>query len=37
MIDNFIYRIFGMVDNFMSYLFDKFVSDDPKLKNKKKK
>ena len=33
MIDNIIYRLFGMVDNFMGYLFDRFVSDAPK-KNK---
>jgi hypothetical protein len=26
-----------MVDNFMGYLFDKFISDDPRLKKKKKK
>ena len=33
MIDNIIYKVFGMVDNFMGYLFDRFVSDAPK-KNK---
>jgi len=33
MIDNIIYRVFGIVDNFMGYLFDRFISDDPK-KNK---
>jgi len=37
MIDKFFYKLFGMVDNFMSYLFDRFISDDPKLKKKKKK
>jgi len=37
MIDNIIYRVFGIVDNFMGYLFDRFVSDDPRLKKKKKK
>jgi hypothetical protein len=37
MIDNIIYKVFGMVDNFMGYLFDRFVSDDPRLKKKKKK
>ena len=35
MIDNIIYRLFGMVDNFMGYLFDRFVSDSPKKKKKK--
>lgn len=37
MIDKFFYKLFGMVDNFMGYLFDRFISDDPKLKKKKKK
>lgn len=37
MIDNFIYRLFGLIDNAMGYLFDRFISDDPKLKKKKKK
>lgn len=37
MIDKLFYKFFGMVDNFMGYLFDKFVSDDPRLKKKKKK
>ena len=37
MIDNIIYRVFGIIDNFMGYLFDKFVSDNPKLKKNKKK
>jgi|TARA_B100001094_G_scaffold290356_1_gene307860 hypothetical protein len=35
MIDKLIYKVFGIVDNFMSYLFDRFVSDAPKKKNKK--
>jgi hypothetical protein len=37
MIDKLFYKFFGMVDNFMGYLFDKFISDDPRLKKKKKK
>ena len=37
MIDNINYRFFGMIDNFFGYLFDKFISDNPKLKKKKKK
>ena len=37
MIDNIIYRGFGIVDNFIGYLFDRFVSDDPRLKKKKRK
>jgi hypothetical protein len=37
MIDKLFYKFFGMVDNFMGYIFDKFVSDDPRLKKKKKK
>ena len=37
MIDKLFYKFFGMVDNFMGYLFDKFVSDDLRLKKKKKK
>ncbi len=37
MIDKLFYKFFAMVDNFMGYLFDKFISDDPRLKNKKKK
>ena len=35
MIDNIIYKVFGIVDNFMGYLFDRFISDAPKKKNKK--
>jgi len=35
MIDNIIYKLFGMVDNFMGYLFDRFISDAPKKKKKK--
>ena len=35
MIDKFFYKMFGMVDNFMGYLFDRFVSDAPKKKKKK--
>jgi len=35
MIDNIIYKVFGMVDDFMGYLFDRFVSDAPKKKKKK--
>ena len=31
MIDQFFYRLFGMIDNF----FDKFISDAPKKKKKK--
>jgi hypothetical protein len=37
MIDKLFYKFFGMVDNFMGYIFDKFISDDPRLKKKKKK
>jgi hypothetical protein len=37
MIDNMFYKFFGMVDNFMGYLFDRFVSDDHRLKKKKRK
>jgi len=33
MIDKFFNKMFGMVDDFMGYLFDRFVSDAPK-KNK---
>ena len=33
MIDKFFYKIFGMVDDFMGYLFDRFISDAPKKKN----
>jgi hypothetical protein len=32
MIDNIIYRLFGVIDNFFGYLFDKFISDAPKKK-----
>ena len=35
MIDQFFYRLFGMIDNCMSYLFDRFISDAPKKKKKK--
>ena len=35
MIDKLIYKMFVMVDNFMGYLFDRFVSDAPKKKKKK--
>ena len=35
MIDKLFYKFFGMVDNFMGYLFDRFVSDAPKKKKKK--
>jgi len=37
MIDNFFNRFFGMMDNCMSYLFDRFISDAPRCKCKKKK
>ena len=37
MIDNIIYRLFGIIDNFVGYQFDKFKSDDPSLKKRKKK
>ena len=37
MIDNIIYRLFGIIDNFFGYLFDKFISDDPSIKKRKKK
>ena len=32
MIDKFFYRLFEMVDNFMGYIFDRFISDQPKKK-----
>jgi len=35
MIDNIIYKVFGMVDDFMGYVFDRFISDAPKKKKKK--
>ena len=35
MIDQFFYRLFGMIDNCMGYLFDRFISDAPKKKKKK--
>ena len=35
MIDQFFYRLFGMIDNCMGYLFDRFISDAPKCKCKK--
>jgi len=35
MMDNFFYKLFGIVDNFMGYLFDRFVSDAPKKKKKR--
>ena len=35
MIDQFFYRLFGMIDNFMGYLFNRFISDVPKKKKKK--
>ena len=33
MIDKFFNKMFEIVDNFMGYLFDKFISDAPKNKN----
>lgn len=35
MLDRFFYKLFGLIDNFMGYLFDKFISDAPKCKCKK--
>ena len=35
MIDKFFYKLFGMVDDFMGYVFDRFISDAPKKKKKK--
>ena len=35
MIDRFFYRFFGMIDDCMGYLFDKFISDAPKKKKSK--
>ncbi len=35
MIDKFFYKMFGMVDDFMGYVFDRFISDAPKKKKKK--
>ena len=32
MIDKFFYKLFGMVDDYMGYLFDRFISDQPKKK-----
>ena len=34
MIDKFFYRLFEIVDNFMGYVFDRFISDAPKKKIK---
>ena len=34
MIDKFFYKMFGMVDDFMGYVFDRFISDAPKKKTK---
>ena len=33
MIDKFFNKMFGMVDDFMGYVFDRFISDAPKKKN----
>tara|TARA_R100000951_G_scaffold52677_2_gene44377 strand:- start:59 stop:208 length:150 start_codon:yes stop_codon:yes gene_type:complete len=32
MIDKFFIKMFGIVDDFMGYLFDRFISDAPKKK-----
>jgi hypothetical protein len=32
MIDKFFNKMFGMVDDFMGYVFDRFISDAPKKK-----
>jgi len=37
MIDRLFYRFFGMIDDCMGYLFDRFISDAPRCKCKKKK
>ena len=36
MIDRLFYKFFGMIDNICVYLFDRFISDAPKKKVKKK-
>jgi|TARA_R110000824_G_scaffold139997_1_gene305506 hypothetical protein len=35
MIDKLFYKFFGLIDNFLNYIFDKFISDVPKKKKKK--
>ena len=35
MIDKFFYMLFGLIDDAMGYLFDRFISDAPKKKKKK--
>ena len=37
MMDKLFYRFFGMLDDCMGYLFDRFISDVPRCKCKKKK
>ena len=37
MIDKIVYTLFSWLDKFCNFLFDRFISDDPRNKKKKKK